>query len=45
MGSAAFWTGEFVMMVGLIAVTLVLAGVYSALENVFPFLRGGMSRM
>ncbi|MDB5571692.1 MAG: hypothetical protein JWN93_2875 [Hyphomicrobiales bacterium] len=45
MGSAAFWTGEFAMMVGLVVATIAMAGIYAALENVFPFLRGGLGRM
>ncbi|MFZ9502097.1 MAG: hypothetical protein ACO27F_11055 [Beijerinckiaceae bacterium] len=45
MGSTAFWTGEFTVMAGIIAMTLLFAVVYAALENVFPFLRGGMGRV
>ena len=45
MGSAAFWTSEFTVMAGIILMSLLFAAVYAALENVFPFLRGGMGRM
>ncbi len=33
------------MMVGLVVATIVMAGVYAALENVFPFLKGGLGRI
>jgi hypothetical protein len=45
MGSAAFWTGEATVMLGIVIMTLLFAAIYAALENVFPFLRGGMGRV
>jgi hypothetical protein len=45
MGSSAFWMGEATVMAGIIIISLLFAAVYAALENVFPFLRGGMSRV
>ncbi len=45
MGSAAFWTGEFTVMTAIVLMALLFAAIYAALENVFPFLRGGMGRM
>jgi hypothetical protein len=45
MGSATFWMGEATVMAGIIIISLLFAAVYAALENVIPFLRGGMGRM
>ncbi len=42
---SSFWTGEVTVMVGIIAMALLFAAVYAALEKVFPFLRGGMGRV
>jgi hypothetical protein len=42
---SSFWTGEVTVMFGMVLMTLLFAAVYAALENVFPFLRGGTGRM
>jgi hypothetical protein len=42
---SSFWTGEVTVMLGIVLMTLLFAAVYAALENVFPFLRGGTGRM
>ena len=39
------WTKDFFVLIGLCAGACAFAGVYAALENVVPFLRGGFSRM
>ena len=43
--TVAFWTSEATVMVGIILMALLFAAIYAALENVFPFLRGGMGRV
>lgn len=45
MGSAAFWTGEALIMLSLVIIAVVFAAIYSALERLFPFLRGGLGRV
>lgn len=42
---SSFWANEATVMAGIILIALLFAAVYAALENVFPFLRGGMGRM
>lgn len=42
---SSFWTGEVTVMLGIVLMALLFAAVYAALENVFPFLRGGTGRM
>ena len=45
MGSAAFWTGEALVMLGIAGMGVVFAAIYAALERAIPFLRGGLGRM
>lgn len=42
---SSFWSGEVTVMLGIVLMALLFAAVYAALENVFPFLRGGTGRM
>lgn len=39
------WVRELFFIMGISVGTCVLAVIYSALENVIPFLRGGLGRM
>ncbi|MDP2357610.1 MAG: hypothetical protein Q8M31_16325 [Beijerinckiaceae bacterium] len=39
------WVRELFFIMGISAGTCLLAVVYATLENVFPFLRGGLGRM
>lgn len=39
------WVRELFFIIGISIGTCVLAAVYAALENVIPFLRGGLGRM
>lgn len=39
------WVRELFFIMGISAGTCLLAAAYAALENVFPFLRGGLGRM
>ncbi|MFN3891039.1 MAG: hypothetical protein ACK4MV_11625 [Beijerinckiaceae bacterium] len=39
------WVRELWFVFGISVVTCLLAVIYSALEKVFPFLRGGLGRM
>ncbi|MFN3889668.1 MAG: hypothetical protein ACK4MV_04655 [Beijerinckiaceae bacterium] len=39
------WVRELFFILGISAGTCILAAVYAGLENVFPFLRGGLGRM
>jgi hypothetical protein len=39
------WFRELMFVIGISAGTCVLAVIYASLENVFPFLRGGLGRM
>lgn len=39
------WFRELMFIIGISIGTCVLAAVYAALENVFPFLKGGLGRM
>lgn len=45
MGSAAFWTGEALVMLGIAGLAIAFAALYAALEHVIPFLRGGLGRL
>ena len=37
------WFRELMLIIGISIGTCVLAAVYAALENVFPFLKGGLA--
>lgn len=36
---------ELMFVIGITAATVLLSIIYAALENVFPFLRGGLGRL
>ena len=36
---------EFIVVAALLVITVLFAGLYAALERVFPFLKGGSGRM
>lgn len=39
------WTKDLYVLIGLCVSACAFAGVYATLEGVFPFLRGGFSRL